>query len=200
MNDLNARQRTFVTEYVVGKDAHKAALAAGYSAKTAGVTGAKMVRIPKVAQAIETALKKLEVRSEITQTRVLNELALLVFSDVTHYVMDDDGNVTLAEGAPPAAMRAVSSIKRKVHYDGKGNVIGRDCELRLWDKPGPLKLAGRHVGLFPSKDTEQMKAMAEELLKAMIAKAREQRANAATAEEPKGIETTATAAGGVVGG
>jgi len=56
----------------------------------------------------------------------------------------------LAEGAPEDAMAAVQSIKRKTRVDKDGSVTF-DVELRLWDKPAPLKLTGRHVGLYPDR-------------------------------------------------
>src|SRR6185437_8000191 len=79
----------------------------------------------------------------------------LAFSDVSHYKTDETGNVTLAEGAPDGAVRALQSVKKKVRTYGGGEddepVTETETELRLWDKPGMLKLAGRHVGLFPDR-------------------------------------------------
>lgn len=149
LDDLNPRQRKFVVEYVLSGNATQAAIAAGYSAKTAEVQGYALIRNPKVSVAIAESRQKLEIRTEITQDRVLAELALLAFSDITHYAVDDKGNVKLSDTAPKHAMRAVSSIKLKITTrDGE---VTRDVEVKLWDKPGPLKLAGRHVGLFPDK-------------------------------------------------
>lgn len=81
-------------------------------------------------------------------------MSALALSRIDHYIVDDDGNVKLAEGAPDNAMAAVQSVKRKkiVKEDRAGNLtITYDVEIRLWDKPQPLKLTGRHVGLYPDK-------------------------------------------------
>jgi hypothetical protein len=43
-------------------------------------------------------------------------------------------------------MRAVSSVKYRSRTDEDGNVT-RECEFKLWDKPGMVKLAGRHLGI-----------------------------------------------------
>lgn len=174
---LTPKQQRFVAELLADpeRNATRAAIAAGYSSKVAAVTGSKLLRVGKIADAVGRTIKKLEIRAEITQARVLNEVALLAFSDVTHYQVDDFGNLALAEGAPDGAMRAVSSIKRKTILDNKGVVVGREVEFRLWDKPGIVKLAGRHVGLFPTKDQEAMKAAARELLEEKIAEARRRR-------------------------
>jgi len=89
-------------------------------------------------------------RTGLTQDRVLAELELLSFSDVEHYTVDDNGDLTLAAGAPAGAMRALSSVKRRITTRGSGKTkeVTREVEIKLWDKPGPLKLAGQHVGLF----------------------------------------------------
>ena len=105
----------------------------------------------KVALAIAEANQALQVRTHFTQDMVLKELALLAFSSVDHFDVDDDGRVTPTKDAPAGAMRAVSSIKRKVFTDKDGNVT-RETELKLWDKPGPLKTAGKHVGLFNERE------------------------------------------------
>lgn len=173
-----------MVEYLVDLSAAAAAIRAGYSEKGAAVQGSRLLSDVNVQAAIGKLKESRLIRTEITQDRVLNELALLAFSDVTHYTIDDDGQIKLAEGAPATAMRAVSSIKRKIRTDKDGNVE-REVELKLWDKPGPLKLAGRHVGLFPAKDKAQLEAEASALLESMIKKAREQQAaNAAGAAPP----------------
>lgn len=173
---LNQRQQRFVAEYLVCRNATDAATRAGYSAKTAYSMGSRLLKHVEIQTAMQNAITKLEIKAAITQARVLNEVALLAFSDVTHYQVDDFGNLSPAEGAPEGVMRAVSSIKRKTILDGKGAVVGREVEFRLWDKPGIVKLAGRHVGLFPNKDHEAMKAAARELLEEKIEEARRRRA------------------------
>jgi len=144
------RRQRFVDEYLLHLNATKAAIAAGYSKKTAPSQGARLLKDAKVAAAIQAAKDARAARVDITQDRVLQELGLLAFSSIEHYDVDDHGNVTPKDNAPAGAIRAIASIKRKIFRDNQGNVT-TDIELRLWDKPGPLKLAGQHVGLFTEK-------------------------------------------------
>lgn len=156
-NGLTPQQAAFVTEYLVDLNATQAAVRAGYSAKTARAQGSRLLMNADIAKAIETAKANRTERTGITADRVLSELERLAFSDVTHYVTDESGNLALAEGAPPDAMRAVSSLKRKVTtFDGDNSRTVVELEFKLWDKPGPLKLAGRHVGLF--ENTQKIEA------------------------------------------
>lgn len=147
---MTPKQARFVAEYIVDLNATQAAIRAGYSAKTATKIGSENLRKPDIAAAIQAAQLQRAERTGITQERVLEEVALLAFSDLTHYAVSDKGDVELLAGAPAGAMRALQSIKRKFTTRTIGEVreVTCDVEIRLWDKPGPLKLAGQHVGLF----------------------------------------------------
>ncbi len=104
-----------------------------------------------VAAAIETGKAKLSAKTGITQERVLCELEMLAFSNVTSYVVNEAGDVDVAPGIPKAALRAIQSIEREEWSDGEGGGHTVKVKLKFWDKPGMLKLAGRHVGLFPDR-------------------------------------------------
>ena len=85
-------------------------------------------------------------RVRIDAERVLAALEELAFSNIAHYVIDPiAGTVRLRPGAPREAMRAVASIKHRVTPGANGNI--HELEVRLWDKPSMLRLAGRHVGV-----------------------------------------------------
>lgn len=152
---LTPKRRRFVEEYLKDLNATAAYGRAGFAAKghAAEVNASRLLKHPDVAAAI---IKRQAARSQrvgIDQDRVLAELELLAFSNLEHYTVNDKGDVALASDAPPGAMRALQSIKRKIITRGKGfeKEVTREVEIRLWDKPGPLKLAGQHVGLFIEK-------------------------------------------------
>jgi phage terminase small subunit len=144
---LTPRQQRFVDEYLVDLNATQAAIRAGYSAKTAEQQGPRLLGNVGVAAGIAAGKAKRAAKVGLSQERVLEEVEGLAHSDVTHYVFDDEANqLKLAPGAPPNAMRAVSSVKYRSRTDEDGNVT-RECEFKLWDKPGMVKLAGRHLGI-----------------------------------------------------
>lgn len=146
---LTPKARRFVEEYLVDLDASNAAKRAGYSTRTAKQLGYQLLKRPAVKAALEAAQATRAKKTGITQERVLLELEQLAFSNLSDYVMTDDGHLSLAEGAPEHAMRAVASLKRRTITRPDGLI--REVEFRLWDKPGSLKLAGRHVGLFADR-------------------------------------------------
>jgi phage terminase small subunit len=149
MNDekkLTPRQQRFVDQYLVDLNATQAAIRAGYSPRTAAEQACRLLTKVKIAEAIQGGKEKLSREAEITRADVLRELRTLAKSSIDHYRTDAEGNVSLAPGAPPDAMAAIASIDREFHTDAAGN---KACKVRikLWDKPGMLKLAGRHKGV-----------------------------------------------------
>jgi len=145
---LTFRQRRFVEEFLVDLNSTKTALRAGYA--TPDVTASKMLASAKIAQAVEAARSARENRVNMTRDRVLAEMAILAESCAEHYMVDDEGQLRAAPGAPEGAMRAVQSIRRRVTVktDREGNQFKTyDVEFKLWDKPTPLRLMGKQVGL-----------------------------------------------------
>lgn len=151
---LNAKQKAFVSEYIIDMNGAQAAIRAGYSFNSAAVIATELLKKPNVAAAVARSKAQRAARVGMTQDSVLHEMSLLSHARIDHYVVSDKGEVTLAPGAPEDAMAAVQAIKKRttVKEDAEGNItITYDVELRLWDKPTPLKLMGRHVGLFPDR-------------------------------------------------
>lgn len=174
---IRPKHQRFVDEYLLDLNATQAAIRAGYSAKTAGQQGPRLLENAEIARAIEAGMKARADRTGVTAARVLTELALIGFSDVSHYrVNPESGALELEPGAPPEAMRAVSSVKRKTRTftdkDG-GTETTHDVEIRLWDKNTALANAGRHLGMF----LDRVQHSADSELAALL-KARRERARA----------------------
>jgi len=150
---LTVKEQAFVEALLIHGNVSRAFREAGYrGAPNEG--GYKLVRKPHIAAFVAAARAERSRQNAITADDVLREVAGLAHSDITHYVIDDDGNIELAEGAPPGAMRAVSTLKRKVRSFvlGKGEeaqeVKEVSVELKLWDKPASVRMAGSHLGLW----------------------------------------------------
>lgn len=162
MAELTDKQRRFVDEYLVDLNATQAAIRAGYAS---GDIGRQLLTKTHVSDAIARAQSERSERTGISADRVLNELALIAFSSVEHYAVNDDGTLAVLAGAPDGAERAVSSRKRKFRLldddkrDGDGakkKTEEVETEVKLWDKLRALEMIGKHVRLFidqpPPKD------------------------------------------------
>ena len=143
---LRHKQQRFVEEYLIDLNATQAAIRAGYSVHTARSIGQENLTKPAILTAIQAAQAKRSQRIEMTQDAVLHEIDLLQRSDLTHYLIDNYGNVQLRADAPRDAMRALASLKRKVTHTETAMIY--ETEIKLWNKPASLRMGGEHLGIF----------------------------------------------------
>jgi len=136
---LTDRQRQFVEQYLVDCNAAAAAVRAGYSERSASVTGPRVRALPHVRRAIEAAMEERSRRVGITQDRVVLELARLAFADMRDFVAWDEGGVRLrpSEALTEDQAACVSEI---VETPGKG------VRVKLHGKTQALAALARHLG------------------------------------------------------
>ena len=160
---LNERQERFCNEYLIDLNATQAAIRAGYKEKTAYSMGQRLLKNVEVQNYIQERKQDRVERTEITQDKVIRELALIAFSNAADYanvverqaildgvpLEDKDGNPVMYRTVEPVLTaeltedqkRALSVIKR-----------GKDgFEVRPYDKVRALELLGKHLGLFEEK-------------------------------------------------
>jgi phage terminase small subunit len=158
---LNPRQRRFVREYVVDLNATQAAIRAGYSPENSDQIGPRLVGQSKIKAAIREETERLEAKHEITIDRTLRELALIGYSSITDYSVDENGELQLKNKANFGSERAVSSIecKRKSRFDRHGQeIVETDIKIRLWDKLNALEKLCKFLGIAVPKDSNPLEA------------------------------------------
>lgn len=156
MKELTPKQRLFVAEYLTDLNATRAATAAGYSPKGAEVQGSKLLRIPKVSAEIAKRHGKRLGKLEITADRVLEELALIGFSNMLDYVKIQksgrsfDIDFTKLTREQAAAIQEITVDATGGSNDGERRLVLRN-KFKLADKRAALELLGKHLKLFPTK-------------------------------------------------
>lgn len=161
---LNEKQARFVAEYLVDLNATQAAIRAGYSEKTARSIGQRLLTNVDIQTEIQDAMAERSERTEITQDRVLKELARVAFANGTDFarvvvreepmsVVDEDGDLKQVvkkvqtveildtEKVDPERRAAIAGIK-----EGKYGI-----EVSSHDKVRALELLGKHLGMFGDK-------------------------------------------------
>lgn len=140
----NVKHERFCQEYIKDLNGYKSALRAKYSKKTAKVQASQILTKLNVQERIAELQEKRSKRTEITQDKVLKELALVGFSDFADYAeIDENGLTVKAFGdIETGKTRAIKSVK-EVTGD-KSNSMS----FKLHDKIKPLELIGRHLGMF----------------------------------------------------
>lgn len=164
---LTAKQKRFCDEYLIDLNATQAAIRAGYSEKTAYRTGADNLRKSQIEEYIAKRQKELSRSTEITQERVIKELALIAFSNNADYahvvekklqveaggtlvdVLDKDGNPVMYRTVEPVLTEELTEEQKRALAVIKK---GRDgLEVKSCDKVKVLELLGKHLGIFTDK-------------------------------------------------
>lgn len=141
MANLTPKQDTFVREYLVDLNGKQAAIRAGYSPKSAEVTASKLLRVPKVAEAIAAARNQRAERTNVSADRVVEELARLAFVDLSK-AYDEHGNLLKPAEMPDDVKAALAGVD----FAKTGDRIGR-----FTAKERALEMLGKHLGLFTDK-------------------------------------------------
>jgi len=123
-----ARRALFIAKYVELGNATAAALAAGYSKRTAGQQGSRLTKNPEVAA--EIAKRKGELLGSVnaSQERIIEELARIAFFDPRKLFNEDDALKPIRE-LDDATAAVIAGFEAEEEYDE------RDIQEEL--EPGP---------------------------------------------------------------
>lgn len=153
---LTPKQMRFVDEWLIDFNGKQAAIRAGYSAKTAEATAARLLRNVKVQAEISRRQKDLQRRTEVTQDRVVKELMRVAFADMADYaqvrsypVVNKDGIEVVKQLVTFTKTSALTDDQRAAIASIKQGANG--IEVKLHDKIKSLELLGRHIGMFNDK-------------------------------------------------
>ena len=143
---MTEKQKIFADEYLIDLNATRAYRVAYPSVKkekTAAQAGSRMLRNVKVQKYIADRMQERQKRTEITQDRVLEELAAIAFARATDYaeVKDECVRIKDTDSLTDQQIKAIAGIK-----EGKFGI-----ELKLNDKEKALELLGRHLGMVKDK-------------------------------------------------
>lgn len=154
----NSGHERFAQEYLLDLCGGRAWERAGYDARgrVADASAARVLTDVNVQRRITFLKEERKKRLGIDADRVLEELAIIAYSNLDHYRADEDGNITLTEDAPESAVRALSAVDRKIKLYRRGDedVKEADVKIKLWNKNTALQDLGKHLGLFGAKGTE----------------------------------------------
>lgn len=159
MAKLTEKQKLFVNEYLVDINATRAYKSVYKNIKndeTARVNSSRLLTNANVKQYLDQRMKDREKRTEITQDKVLNELAAIAFANGTDFgkvvikkgknqqgeeIEYQDVELKQTDSLPAEKKKAIAGIKM-----GKNGV-----EIATCDKVKALELLGRHLGMFKDK-------------------------------------------------
>ena len=124
---MTDKQKRFITEFLVDLNATQAAIRAGYSRRTAYSIGQRLLKNVEVKEAINSAMKEREARTEITADYVLTNLR-----EIVDRCMQKQPVFTKGEQATDEQGRAIWTFNAR-------------------DAIKALELLGKNLGLFIDK-------------------------------------------------
>ena len=161
---VNKRQRQFCEEYLIDLNATQAAIRAGYKEKFAHTNAPKLLQNTTIKAKIDELMAERAMRTEITQDRVIKELAIIAFSNAADYAavveremaMEVDGHMVkiIGDDGKPLMYRTVEPVLTEELTDEQRRALsvikkGRDgFEVKPYDKVRALELLGKHLGMF----------------------------------------------------
>lgn len=154
------RKALFVRFYLIHGNAKDAAISAGYSPRSAGVAGSKLLKDPTVIKLMAEAKERKAVSLEITAERILAEMAKIAFSNIgDFYDLTQGVPVMNTANASPEAIAALSEI-----------AVGKTgIKLKMHSKVDALKQLGAQFGLFKEAITHEAGDGFAEILAGIIA-------------------------------
>jgi phage terminase small subunit len=150
--NLTAKQKAFCNEYLKDLNATQAVLRAGYSTKYPDKMGSELLGKTRVQEFINERMREREKRTEITQDKVLNELAKIAFASGADFakvvtkketkgkreIEYQQVELTDTDQLPENKRSAISAIKETKH----------GIAVESYDKVKALELLGKHLGMF----------------------------------------------------
>jgi phage terminase small subunit len=151
-NKLTPKQEMFCREYLIDLNATQAAIRAGYSSKTAGQIGERLLKKVETQHRIQELQAKRSEKTDITAERVLSEYAKLAFTDLPGIVTFNGVSMSVADFDTLTPEQRACIKKFRVKTETKmiaGNPTPVDVvEVELHSKQAALDSIAKHLGMF----------------------------------------------------
>ncbi len=157
------RRAVFIEAYLAnGRNATEAAITAGFSVKTAGSQGSRLLKDVKTQALIAARTAELGIKIGLTTERTLREVARLAYSDPRKFY-NDDGSIKKIHELDDDAAATIASVEiDELRADGK--VIGTIVKLKQWDKNSALEKAMKFHGLYKEDNSQRVDPIRDILL------------------------------------
>lgn len=147
----------FIVRFLEHGNATLAAKEAGFGEKSAHVTGARLLKDPKIQAVISGRMEK----AEITSEWILAELKKLAGFDPGK-LYDKNGNRLPVHQLDDNTRAAVASVEDETFTSDDG--VTRKQRVKMADKVRPLELLGRYRKLFTDRIEHDGRVTLEELV------------------------------------
>jgi len=149
---ITDKKRIFAMEYLVDRNATRAAIKAGYSANSAHVTGCRLLKDPKVKALLLEHNEKIEQQTIVNAAWVRQQLYLHATADLRK-LLDNNGNLLPVDQWPDDHAAAIDGLEINTilgdDHPAQVTKIKRTSTLKA------LELLGKHTDIQAFKEVVQ---------------------------------------------
>ena len=137
---LTPKQARFCEEYIVDLNGTQAAIRAGYSAKTATETAARLLIYVNVQANIAKLQQARSERTQIEADQVINEFGSIAFGSLKGLIEIKDGKLTITDSTKwtPQQWAYIKDVKK----------TSDSVSITTHSKTSALESLGKHLGMF----------------------------------------------------
>lgn len=152
MSKLTDKQRAFIHEYMIDKNATQAAIRAGYSKSTARMIGSENLAKPAIKAEIDKLLNKLNEKAGLTAELVLSSIVReLKFDPAALY--DEAGNLKPIQDIDLESRMVLTGVEAIQMGGEDSSAIIRKVK---WNPPSQAReQAMKHLGMFGEDNKQQ---------------------------------------------
>ncbi len=144
---LTNKQEIFISEYLKSWNATKAAIAAGYSERTAYSIGSELLKKPEIASHVRERIEA----NAMTANEVLGRLAAHARGDIMDLVDPHTFTLDWDKAKERGATNLVKKVKQTIINNEKTEQQTEIFEFEMYDAQAALVHIGKQLGLFVSK-------------------------------------------------
>jgi phage terminase small subunit len=147
-------QCLFIEAYLIHMNATKAAIAAGFSERSANNQGTRLMANDAIRAEIEARLASTLDRYAVTSERTIREMAKIAYGNIGDYIsiQDDGGTIIDLTTTTRDQLAALNSIDVEEYTDGRGNEARgvKRIKIKLSDKRRALMDLAKIQRLLPA--------------------------------------------------
>lgn len=153
LGKMTLKERRFCLEYLVDYNGARAAVAAGYSEKTAAAMAVKLLKKPHIKSYVDKMEGELVEDVKLRKEDILTQLYYALTRTVDDFI-GPDGEVLPMSEMDIRAKSMIDGFEQEVRVDGETGEKRIKTKVKLVGKLGAIELAMKHKGLFEADKHE----------------------------------------------
>jgi len=150
---LTSKQKQFVSEYLIDRNAKQAAIRSGYSVKTAEVQGSRLLSNVKVKALVEKKTKIIEEKTDLTALKAMEEVKAIATSNIMDGMEYDANTREFSFKAPDEVPAEFWKAAQEVTVYSLPNGGGMATKVKMHPKIAALKMEYERHKLTSSEGT-----------------------------------------------